>query len=152
MSTSFSATPKVSSTSSSQQKQSLLLCNNPAFSSPEKLTNRNLVDDTSSTSLLTSASSPASVVSQSDNPDSLIRKRTRGVQSSILTAMALKEKRATLSEAKDIRKVSDCITTSENSGYGLLNSKNHEVKVRYWLKLVAQTTTMTTSPKLAKFQ
>jgi len=32
------------------------------------------------------------------------RKRTRGVQSSIATAMALKEKRSTLLEAKDIRK------------------------------------------------
>ena len=32
------------------------------------------------------------------------RKRTRGVQSSIATAMALKEKRSTLMEAKDIRK------------------------------------------------
>lgn len=38
-------------------------------------------------------------------------KRTRGVQSSILSAMALKEKRATLSEAKDIRKVTEkCLT------------------------------------------
>jgi len=34
-----------------------------------------------------------------------VSKRTRGVQSSIETAMALKEKRATLFEAKDIRKV-----------------------------------------------
>ena len=32
------------------------------------------------------------------------RRRTRGIQSSIATAMALKEKRSTLSEAKDIRK------------------------------------------------
>lgn len=38
-------------------------------------------------------------------------KGTRGVQSSIKTAMALKEKRATLSEAKDIRKAQQQLTT-----------------------------------------
>jgi hypothetical protein len=51
-------------------------------------------------SFFNSAAKPESPAQISDP-----RKRTRGVQSSILTAMALKEKRATLSEAKDIRKV-----------------------------------------------
>ena len=98
--TSFSATPNTGKVQAvvMQQKQSLLLCNNPNFpstSSSSLLTSQPILKQEINTSLL--SGSPAI------EPDS--RKRTRGVQSSILTAMALKEKRATLSEAKDIRKV-----------------------------------------------
>ena len=96
----FSATPNTGKVQAvvMQQKQSLLLCNNPNFpstSSSSLLTSQPILKQEINTSLL--SGSPAI------EPDS--RKRTRGVQSSILTAMALKEKRATLSEAKDIRKV-----------------------------------------------
>ena len=85
------ATPnsgKAQAVASGQQKQSLLLCNNPNFPSSQPVNQE-----------ISSSSNPVNP-SGSDQ-----RKRTRGVQSSILTAMALKEKRATLSEAKDIRKV-----------------------------------------------
>ena len=85
------ATPnsgKAQAVASGQQKQSLLLCNNPNFPSSQPVNPE-----------ISSSSNPV-------NPLGLDQlKRTRGVQSSILTAMALKEKRATLSEAKDIRKV-----------------------------------------------
>jgi hypothetical protein len=84
----IAATPnsgKAQTLASGQLKQSLLLCNNPNFPSSQQLVNLE--------------------IGSSSNPGPDQRKRTRGVESSILTAMALKEKRATLSEAKDIRKV-----------------------------------------------
>ena len=88
------ASPKATSIISVQQKQSsLLICNNPNV---EKLINP--------IEMATQPVNPIGSTAEQANPD-VQRKRTRGVQSSILTAMALKEKRATLSEAKDIRKV-----------------------------------------------
>lgn len=97
----FSATPNSGKVQAvvTQQKQSLLLCNNPNFPSTSSSSSQ-----LPSQSVLKHEVNMSSVSgSPAIEPDS--RKRTRGVQSSILTAMALKEKRATLSEAKDIRKV-----------------------------------------------